>query len=126
MKNFRNLTVWGKARTLNMVVYRLTERFPLKERYRLGDQMCRAALSVPSNIAEGCGRRSDPELARFFTIAKGSASELECQLILALDLGYLTVAEYHDAHALVEEVQKMLSAFITTVTRSPDYRSRPL
>jgi four helix bundle protein len=115
MKNFRNLLVWEKARTLNLVIYRLAEGFPVKERYRLTDQMCRAALSIPSNIAEGCGRRSDPELARFFTIAKGSASELECQLTLALDLGYLTTGQYQDTRILVEEIQKMLSAFITTI-----------
>lgn len=118
MKNFRNLNVWQKSRSLNLRIYRITESFPSKERYRLTDQMCRAAISIPSNIAEGCGRRSDLEVAHFFTIAKGSASELECQLVLASDLRYLDESEFQDIQRHVEEIQKMLSAFIATLYAS--------
>jgi four helix bundle protein len=118
MKNFRDLNVWQKSRSLNLRIYRITEGFPSKERYRLTDQMCRAAISIPSNIAEGCGRRSDLELAHFFTIAKGSASELECQLILANDLEYLNEIEFQEAQRHVEEIQKMLAAFIATLYSS--------
>ena len=94
MGNFRELVVWKRAQDLALAVYRSTSSFPKEEPYGLTSQMRRAAVSVSSNIAEGCGRQGDRELARFLQIARGSVRELECQLILSRDLGYLQSAQY--------------------------------
>jgi four helix bundle protein len=115
MKNYRELKVWEKAHALNLCVYGETKRFPSDEKHRLTDQIRRAAISIPSNIAEGCGRNSDPELVRFFTTAKGSASELDYQLMLSRDLGYLQDEAYQTLRESLEEIQKMLAAFIIKV-----------
>jgi four helix bundle protein len=77
MKDFRTLTVWQKAHQLTLAVYKATRGFPKEEMYGLTSQVRRASSSIPANIAEGCGRDGDAELARFFQIAMGSASELE-------------------------------------------------
>src|SRR2546430_6003358 len=82
MKDFRKLQVWEKAHQLALALYQVTASFPRDETYGLVSQIRRAAASIPSNIAEGCGRDGDPELSRFCTIARGSASELEYQLLL--------------------------------------------
>jgi four helix bundle protein len=112
MKDFRSVLVWQKAHALVLNVYRATAGFPRDELYGLTSQMRRAAASVSTNIAEGCGRGSDPDFARFLQMAAGSASELEYQLVLARDLGYLAP----DQHAMLEnnvtEVKRMLTAFI--------------
>ncbi|MGH7508809.1 MAG: four helix bundle protein [Gemmatimonadales bacterium] len=87
MGNFRELVVWRRAQDLALAVYRSTSSFPKEERYGLSAQMRRAAVSVSSNIAEGCGRQGDRGLARFLQIARGSVRELECQLLLSCELG---------------------------------------
>src|SRR5215213_7560280 len=104
MGDFRNLRVWQRAHQLTLEVYGETSGFPKEERYRLTNQLRRAAASVPANIAEGCGRNGDVELARFLTIAKGSASELDYLLLLAHDLGYLKAARYEQ---LAEDVNRL-------------------
>lgn len=86
MKDFRSLKVWEKAHELVLKVYKATDLFPKHELYGITSQIRRAAASVPTNIAEGCGKDSDAELKRYFLIAMGSASELEYLLILARDL----------------------------------------
>jgi four helix bundle protein len=83
MKDFRQLKVWQKAHQLTLAIYQVTGSFPRDEIYGLTSQMRRAAASIPSNLAEGCGRNSDAELARFSSMAAGSASELEYHLLLA-------------------------------------------
>jgi four helix bundle protein len=117
MKNFRTLMVWQKSQELALQIYRITKVFPVDERFRLIDQMCRAAVSIPSNIAEGCGRSGDRELAHFFTIAKDSTNELDSQLLLAKNLGYLRDEAYHDVMTRLEEIQRMLAAFILKIHR---------
>jgi four helix bundle protein len=77
MKDFRNLKLWGKAHQLALALYEITTSFPREETYGLASQIRRAASSIPSNIAEGCGREGDPELSRFCIFTRGSASELE-------------------------------------------------
>ncbi|CAD7851210.1 MAG: hypothetical protein [Olavius algarvensis Gamma 1 endosymbiont] len=99
MGDYRQLSVWAKAHQLVLLVYRKTRQFPADERFGLISQMRRAAASIPSNIAEGSGRGSDQDFARFARIATGSTNELEYQCILAKDLGYL--AE-QDAMQLVQ------------------------
>ena len=86
MKDFRKLQVWDKAHQLALTLYHVTASFPRDETHGLTSQIRRAASSIPSNIAEGCGREGDAELSRFCTIARGSASESECQILLARDL----------------------------------------
>jgi len=127
MRDFRGLKVWEKAHQLTLDVYRATRSFPDEERFGLTSQMRRSAASIPSNIAEACGRGGDLEFGRFMRIAMGSASEVEYQFLLAHDLGLLT-SESHDALLVqVTEVKRMLSALIVRSRgngRSP--ATRPL
>jgi four helix bundle protein len=90
MKDFRSLMVWEKAHLLVLDIYRHLPSFPKEERYGLVDQIRRAAVSIPANIAEGCGRGSDTNIARILQIAMGSASELDYELLLSKDLGFLS------------------------------------
>ena len=115
MRDFRDLKVWGKAHELALGVYRATSGFPRDELYGLTSQIRRCAVSIPSNIAEGCGRRSNPDLARFLQIAMGSASELDYQLLLARDLGYLDPAVHARLSEETASVKKMLSSLINKV-----------
>ncbi|MFL6229373.1 MAG: four helix bundle protein [Pyrinomonadaceae bacterium] len=112
MKDFKNLTAWSRAHELTLKVYGATKRFPRDEIYGLTSQLRRACASIPANIAEGCGRSGDIELARFLAIAAGSASEVEYHLLLARDLNYLTHADYEQFNGEVNELKRMLTAFI--------------
>ena len=112
MKDVKTLKVWEKSHALALAVYRATGGFPQDERFGLVTQMRRACVSVPTSIAEGCGRGGDAELAQFLQIAMGSASELEYQLLLARDLGYLEETAHAPPAAEVAEVKQMLTAFI--------------
>lgn len=115
VQDFRNLKVWQKAHELTLHCYQLTRSFPREELFGLTSQMRRASVSVPSNIAEGCGRGSDPDFARLLTFAQGSASELEYQALLANDLGLLTRPQHERFESEVVEVKKMLGALSRTV-----------
>jgi four helix bundle protein len=106
----RELTVWQKAMDVAVQVYRLTERFPRSEMYRLASQVTRAAASVPANIAEGNGRASRRDYAHFLSIAKGSLNETETFLFLAMRLGYLREQETAPTLSLITEVGKMLTS----------------
>lgn len=112
MIDFHNLKVWEKAHKLVLDVYRATKTFPKDEIYGLTSQMRRAAASIPSNLAEGCGRNSQAELAQFSQIAMGSASELEYQLLLAHDLQYLSDPDYQSLLCGLTEIRRMLNSFI--------------
>jgi four helix bundle protein len=112
MKDFRSLKVWEKAHALTLAIYKSTEQFPKAELYSLTNQIQRAAVSIPANIAEGCGKDSDAELKRYFSIAMGSSSELEYLLLLARDLGYLKANTYQSIQTDLIETRKMLNAFI--------------
>ena len=90
MRDFRELKVWQKGHLLTLDVYGATKSFPREERYGLTSQVRRSCTSIPANIAEGCDRTGDTELARFLQIAMGSASEFEYHLLLARDLDYLS------------------------------------
>ncbi len=115
MRDFRELKVWERAHLLTVEVYRVTEQFPKSEQFGMTSQIRRAAASVPTNIAEGCGRGSRSELVRFCQIAMGSASELEYLLLLANEVGYLSSDDYSKVFPRAIEVKKMLSTFITRV-----------
>jgi four helix bundle protein len=92
MPDFRNLSVWQRARRLTKSVYEMTADFPGSEEFGLKSQMRRATVSICSNIAEGCGRRGDREFRRFLDVAMGSACEMECETILSYDLAFITEA----------------------------------
>jgi len=112
MKDFRTLKVWEKAHALVLEIYKSTESFPKQEMYGVTSQIQRAAVSIPTNIAEGCGKDSDPELKRYFLISMGSSSELEYLLLLARDLKYLPADIHVTLTNDLVEVRKMLNAFI--------------
>jgi four helix bundle protein len=112
MKDFKKLSVWAKAHQLAVETYAATGTFPKDELYGLTSQIRRASVSIPANIAEGCGRDGEAELGRFLYIAMGSASELEYHLLLAHDLSFLNTKDYEHLGTLVIEVKRMLAALI--------------
>jgi four helix bundle protein len=115
MGDYRQLSVWKRAHGLSLDIYRSTQSFPDSERYGLTAQLRRAAISIVSNIAEGSGRQSDREQARFLRIARGSTSELECQLLLSRDVGYLKPGAWLILDSDCREVARMLSGLINTL-----------
>ena|ERR1039457_2236085 len=115
MKDFKELKVWSKAHELTIAIYGLTRTFPREEIYGLTTQVRRSAASIAANIAEGCGRRSDGELARFLQIARGSASETEYHLLLAKDLRFLSESDYQSTEKKIIEVQRMLTSLVQKV-----------
>ena len=94
MQDFRQLQVWQRGHKLALSVYHASKSFPADERFGITSQIRRAAVSIPTNLAEGCGRESDAELARFLQMALGSASEVEYLLLLANELNYLATDDY--------------------------------
>lgn len=112
MRDFRRLLVWEKSHRLVLDVYKITKNFPRSELYGLTSQMRRAGASIPANIAEGCGRNSQAEFARFLHIAMGSASELEYHLLLSHDLEFLDRNCYQQLYMQVTEVKRMLTGFV--------------
>lgn len=106
---FEKLQVWQKARLLVKEVYKLIDKFPNSEKYALANQLGRAVVSVPSNIAEGCGRPSLRERTHFYEIAYGSLMESYTQLTLASDIGFITEEDLQEIKPLFEEISRMLS-----------------
>lgn len=115
MKDFRDLKVWEKAHELTLSIYRATKEFPRDEMYGLTSQLRRAAMSIPANIAEGCGRGTDADFSRFLQYAMGSSSEVEYELLLARELAYVDSKTYAPLNQLVIEVKRMLTALLHTV-----------
>ncbi len=123
MGDFRKLEVWQKTQDLVSSIYRVTDTFPGTERYGLTSQMRRAAVSISANLAEGCGRMGDIELRRFVRISLGSLSELECQLLLAINLQFLKaesageiVAEVHSIRGMLQSLHRALPSVPTRRT----------
>ncbi|TWT90224.1 hypothetical protein Mal64_06080 [Pseudobythopirellula maris] len=112
MKDFQNLVVWQKAHQLTLSVYRDTRNFPSDERFGVTSQLRRSVSSIPANIAEGCGRGTDADFARFLQIAMGSASETEYHLRLSRDLSYLNQQQWDPLNQLTCEVKRMLAALL--------------
>jgi len=130
MQNPNNLRVTAQARSLAVHLYRATAQFPASERFGLTAQMRRAAVSIGSNMAEGCGRSGDRELVHFLHIALGSASELEFQLLLCVELKHLSGAQAQRIAEQVADVKRMLAGLIKSLrkpsepgARSPSFRS---
>ena len=111
MRDFRDLKVWQKAHQLALYVYKITASFPNEEVYGIRSQLRRSCISIPTNIAEGCGRSTDKDFARFLDIAGGSASETEYLFILSNELGFLSESDHNKSIADISEIKKMLHAF---------------
>lgn len=118
MRDFRSIKAWQKGHVLVLEIYKVTKAYPADELYGLTSQTRRAAASIPANIAEGCGKNSEAELARYMQNSMGSASELEYHLLLARDLGYLAPDTYQMLNAQTIEVKKMLAPFIKRLRNS--------
>ena len=113
-KHYKELIVWQKSMDLVESVYSLTKSLPADERYALTDQIRRAVVSIPSNIAEGHGRQTDKEYKQYLSIAKGSVSEVETQLMICVRLNYLTEQQTESVLVLCDEIRRMLTKIITT------------
>ncbi len=110
INSYRDLVVWRKAMDAAEMIYQVTKQFPKAEIYGLTNQIRRAAVSIPSNIAEGQERKSTPDFKRFLLIAQGSRAEVETQLLLAKRLGYLTQEQLTPILNLLEEISKMTNS----------------
>ena len=115
MRNFQELSIWVKSHSLTLKIYSATKSFPKEEIFGLTSQMRRSSSSIPTNIAEGCGRNSNPDFKRFLTIATGSSSELEYQLILSRDLKYLSESVFKELEKEIIEIRKMIHSFIKNI-----------
>ncbi len=115
MHNFKDLNVWKKARQLVQEVYLITAKFPKEEKFGLTSQIRRSAISIPSNIAEGCGRKTQKDFCKFLYIAQASSFEFETQLMLSLDLGFIDNAAFGKHSNELNEIQKMLNGLINSI-----------
>jgi len=112
IKSFDELPVWKDARKFANKIYNLTKKFPNKENYGLASQITRAAVSVGSNIAEGFDRYSKKDFIRFLIIARGSISEIQNDLYIALDLKYINQNDFQETYASAKELGKQINGFI--------------
>jgi four helix bundle protein len=125
MKSYRDLIAWQKARKLNADIYLLTREFPSDERFGLVSQMRRAAVSIMSNLAEGFRRGHQAEWRQFVRQAYGSASEIECQLTIASDVGFIRDdTRYHSCTVLTEEVLRLLGGLTRALERPSDLTAK--
>jgi four helix bundle protein len=115
MRNYRDLQVWSKAHSLTLELYRLSRNFPRDEIYGITAQIRRSASSIGANLAEGCGRQSENEMARFLKISLGSASELDYHLLLAHDLGLLASEQHQNAARELTSIRKMLRSLLSAI-----------
>lgn len=115
MQNYRNLKVWEKSHQLVLNIYLTSKSFPKEELFGLTSQLKRAAVSISANIAEGCGKSTDKDFARYLNISLGSINESEYYIILAKDLGYIEVSKYVELEILTQEVKKMLLSLLKIV-----------
>ena len=118
LPNYEKYEVWQKSMDFAENVYGLIRRLPLEERYALSNQMRRAAVSIPSNIAEGYSRGSDKEFIRFLYIARGSTAELETQLKLCVRFNYFSLEDIFDSMQFCTKVQMMLNALIRSISQT--------
>ena len=112
MHNYKEFKVWKRSIALNVLIYKCTRSFPVEEKFGLVSQMRRSAISIPSNIAEGSGRRTDKDFAHFLSIAHGSICELESQLFISLELKFISKEDFEKVIYELKEIQKMLYVLI--------------
>lgn len=113
---YKNLLVWQQAILFTTEIYKLTRTFPREEIYGLVSQIRRAAVSIPSNIAEGYGRSTNTDLVHFLYMALGSSNEVDTQLVIAMNIGYITKEQYKAMDTINAEINAMLRALIKTRT----------
>ncbi|MGH9417939.1 MAG: four helix bundle protein [Terriglobales bacterium] len=123
MQNFRDLRVWQASRELTAEVYRMSAKFPGAEKFGLTSQLRRATVSIAANIAEGCGRDTQPELSRFLAIATGSAAETEAERQLACDLGFISATDHAALAGRLASLRRMLNALMSRVRSANDRRT---
>jgi len=119
IESYRSLAVWQKSVDFSVLIYRLLATFPKQEQFGLVSQMQRAAVSIPSNIAEGKERQTDRDFARFISMALGSLAELETQLLIANKLGYVPDQDLNTAAMRADEIGKMLRGLSKTLRVEP-------
>ena len=115
MRDYKKYLVWQKSHQLTLEIYKVTKSFPKEEIFSLTSQMKRSSSSIPTNIAEGCGRSSDKDFCRFLYISYGSANELEYQIILSIDLQFINSEDGENLLSQIEEIKKMLNGLIMKV-----------
>lgn len=115
MRDYHKYDVWKYGHEITLEIYDITKTFPKEEQFGVTNQMRRASYSIPSNISEGCGRESDAEFKRFLIIARGSATELEYFIILALELGYIEKDIYKQIYDKVNKVKRSLNSLIKKI-----------
>lgn len=120
MVDYRKYKVWQRAHQLVIDVYQLTSNFPKSEQFNLISQINRAAVSIPTNIAEGCGRQTQKELIRFLYIASGSTHELEYLVFLSKELEFVTDEKVSGILSEISEIKRMLAALIRKINVQPD------
>ncbi len=113
IRTFTDLLAWQEAHKTAIMIYNLTKNFPNKEKYVLTNQMCRAAISVTSNIAEGFGRQGYKEKVQFYYLSQGSLTELKNQILLAKDINYMTLEEFKQISKQINLAHKLLQGLIT-------------
>lgn len=112
MRDFTKLIFWERSHQLTLKIYALTRSFPKEEIFGLTSQMKRSSSSIPTNLSEGCGRNSNPQLKYFFNISAASASELQYQLILSKDLGYISLNDFQELHDETVAIRKMIYGYV--------------
>ena len=118
MRDYKKYIVWQKSHEIVLDIYKVTRDFPKDELFALTSQMKRASSSIPTNIAEGCGRSSDKDFCRFLYISFGSANELEYQILLSIDLNFIDSEKGQKLLAQIEEIKKMLNGLIIKLNNS--------
>lgn len=116
MHKFKELQIWKRSRLFCSEIYAVTVNFPDSEKFGITNQLRRASVSIPSNIAEGSSRKSNKDFSRFLEITLGSAYEIETQLLIAYDLGFIEENELHKLSNELEEIIKMISKFKSKLT----------
>ena len=116
MRNFKNLEIWQFGMQLVTDIYKIAALLPTDEKYGLKSQICRAAVSIPSNIAEGCSRNSDMDYRRFLEIALGSTFELETQALIMVNLNFVSTQQISETLSLLQREQKMIYSLIAKLT----------
>ena len=122
MQNYKELKVWEKSHLFTLKIYEVSKLFPREEFYGLTNQLRRAASSIPANIAEGCAKHSQNELAHFLNIALGSTNEAEYYLILAKDLNYLPETNFSELTDKINEIKAMLIVLIGKVRNNKNLK----
>jgi four helix bundle protein len=120
VSNFQDLHVWQKAHQLVLNIYQLTKSFPKDEKFRITEQLLRAVISIPTNIAEGFGRYTTKDYIKFLIIARGSVSEVVYLLLLTKDLNYISKTDYENYLQELEEIGKMINGLINSLKTKSD------